>query len=58
MKDKKREVLSYVFGTIGILMFLLAAGFVMDRFATACICGLFAALFVSIGARIGGYMDE
>ena len=56
--NKRRKGTSTVFGTIGLLMFLLAAGLVMDGFGTACICMLFAGLFLSIGARIGGYMDE
>lgn len=56
--NKRRKGTSTVFGTIGILMFLLAAGLVMDGFGTACICMLLAGLFLSIGARIGGYMDE
>ena len=55
---KNRERTSTIFGATGFLMFLLAAGLVMEEFGTACICMLLAGLFLSIGARIGGYMDE
>lgn len=55
---KNRERTSTIFGATGFLMFLMAAGLVMEEFGTACICMLLAGLFLSIGARIGGYMDE